>query len=62
MMFSHLVILNKFMCISIKKSKKESLFEIKRKECHRLSKILENCKVLLSAKFFNGEKIAIVDN
>ena len=50
------------MCISIKKSKKELLFEIKRKECHRLSKILENCKVLLSAKFVNGEKIAIVDN
>ena len=48
--------------ISIKKDKKELLFNLKRKKYHRLSKVLQNREPMLSNKLVSSEKITLDEN
>ena len=50
------------MCISIKKDKKELLFELKRKNVIDNRKVWKTVKPMHSNKFVNNEKITLVDN
>ena len=50
------------MCISIKKDKKELLFELKLKNVIDKRKFWKTVKPMLSNKFGNSEKITLVDN
>ena len=50
------------MCISIKKDKKELLFELKQKNVIDNPKLLKSVKPILSSTFVNNENITLVDN
>ena len=50
------------MCFSIKKDKKELLFELKRKNDIDNRKFWKTVKPMLSNKFVNSEEIALADN
>ena len=50
------------MCISIKKDKKELLFELKQKNVIDNRKLLKSVKPILSSTFVNNENITLVDN